>query len=98
MARWEIIAIWCLRAAVLVTGAIFVVGGQWIMGGFCAIAVVVAITPTLVVRTPNLTWPLEVEVALLWLLMCHLLLGTLVGLYDRLGWFDKMIHLGDSVV
>jgi hypothetical protein len=98
MARWEIIAIWCLRAAVLVTGAIFAVGGEWIMGAFCAIAVLFAITPTVVVRTPNLTWPLEVEVALLWLLMCHLLLGILIDLYDRVAWFDKVLHLGDSVV
>jgi hypothetical protein len=98
MARWEIILIWCLRAAVLVTGAIFVGRGQWIMGAFCPIAVLVAIAPTLVVRTPNLTWPLEVEVALLWLLMCHLLLGTVFDLYDRIVWFDKVLHLGDSVV
>jgi hypothetical protein len=98
MARWEIIAIWCLRAAVLGAGAVFAGKGEWIMGAFCAIAVLVAITPTLVVRTPNLTWPLEVEVALLWLLMCHLLLGTLLHLYDRIGWFDKVLHLGDSVV
>lgn len=98
MARWEITAIWCLRGAVLVAGAIFIGCGQWIMGAFCAIAVLVAIVPTLVVRTPNLTWPFEIELALLWLLMCHLLLGTLFDLYDRMVWFDKVLHLGDSIV
>lgn len=98
MARWEIVVIWCLRAAVLVTGAVFIARGEWIMGGFCAIAVLVAIIPTLAARTPNLTWPLEVEVALLWLLMCHLVPGILFGLYDRIVWFDKVLHLGDSVV
>lgn len=98
MLRWEVMVIWCLRAAVLATGAIFIVRGEWIMGAFCAIAVLVAIIPTLAVRTPNLTWPVEVEVALLWLLMCHLVLGILFNLYDRIVWFDKVIHLGDSVV
>lgn len=98
MARREIIAIWCLRAAVLVTGAIFIARGEWIMGAFSAIAVLVAIIPTLAVQTPSLTWPLEVEVALLWLLMCHLVPGILFDLYDRVVWFDKVLHLGDSVV
>jgi hypothetical protein len=98
MARWEIVMIWWLRAAVLVTGAIFIARGEWIMGAFCAIAVLVAITPTLAVHTPNLTWPVEVEIALLWLLMCHLVLGILFDLYDRIVWFDKVLHLGDSVV
>jgi hypothetical protein len=98
MMRWEIAMIWCLRAAILVTGAVFIAQGEWIMGGFCAIAIVVAIIPTLAVRTPNLTWPVEVEVALLWLLMCHLVLGNLFNLYDRLVWFDKVLHLGDSIV
>jgi hypothetical protein len=68
------------------------------MGGFCAIAILVAIVPTFAVRTPNLTWPVEVEVALLWLLMCHLVLGDLFDLYSRIVWFDKVLHLGDSVV
>jgi hypothetical protein len=98
MKRWEIVMIWSLRAAILVTGAVFITRGQWIMGGFCAIAVVVAIIPTLAVRTPNLTWPVEVEVALLWLLMSHLVLGNLFDLYDRIVWFDKVLHLGNSVV
>lgn len=98
MARWEIIVIWCLRAAVLVTGAFFIARGEWIMGGFCAIAVLIAIVPTLAVQTPSVTWPVEVEVALLWLLMCHLVLGILFDLYDRIVWFDKVLHLGDSVV
>jgi len=98
MARREIVVIWCLRAAILTTGAIFLARGEWIMGAFCAIAVVVAIIPTLAVRTPHLTWPVEVEVALLWLLMCHLVLGILFDLYNRIVWFDKVLHLGDSVV
>ena len=98
MMRWEVMVIWCLRAAVLATGAIFLVRGEWIMGAFCAIAVVVAILPTLAVQTPTLTWPVEVEVALLWLLMCHLVLGILFDLYNRIVWFDKVLHLGDSVV
>jgi len=98
MTRWEIMVIWWLRVAVLVTGAVFIVRGEWIMGAFCAIAVVIAIVPTLVVRTPSLTWPVEVEVALLWLLMSHLMLGILFDLYNRIVWFDKVLHLGDSVV
>jgi hypothetical protein len=98
MTRWEVLVIWWLRAAVLVTGVVFLERGEWIMGAFCAIAVGVSIVPTLVVRTPNLTWPVEVEVALLWLLMCHLMLGILLDLYNRIVWFDKVLHLGDSVV
>jgi hypothetical protein len=46
------------------------------------------------VRTPHLTWPVEVEVALLWLLMCHLVLGILFDLYNRIVWFDKVLHRG----
>jgi hypothetical protein len=94
MPRWEIIVIWCLRAVVLVTGAIFVHRGEWILGGFCVIAVLVAITPTVIVRTPNLTWPFEVEVALLGLLLVNLTLSGVVQLHTHIVW----VLLGSSVV
>lgn len=98
MARWEIIAIWCLRVAVLATGAIFVWEGNWVMAAFCAIAMGVAVAPTVVVRTPHLTWPVEIEVALLWLLLTDLTLGYALDLYTRVVWFDKALHISSSSV
>jgi hypothetical protein len=98
MARWELIVIWCLRAAVLATGVIFAWEGQWVMAAFCVIAMLVAIAPTVVVRTSNLTWPLEIEVALLWLLLTDLTLGYVLDLYTRVMWFDKALHLSSSSV
>jgi len=98
MPRWEIMVIWCLRAAVLVTGTVFVWQGTWVMAAFCVVAVSIAIAPTIVVRTPGLTWPVEVEVALLWLLVTDLTLGYALDLYTRVVWFDKALHLSSSTV
>jgi hypothetical protein len=94
MSRLEIMMIWCLRAAVLVTGAIFVSVGEWVMGGFCVIAVVVAVTPIVVVRTPKLTWPFELELVLLGILLTHLTVGCLFQLHTHVVW----LHLGNAVV
>ena len=43
-------------------------------------------------------WPFEIELVLLWLVLVHLTFGNLLGLYTRIAWFDKVLHLTDSAL
>jgi hypothetical protein len=96
--RWELVTGWILRVAILATAGIYIALGQLAAGLFCVLALALAMTPTIVARTATFTWPFEVELVLLWLLAAHLTLGRMLGLYNRVGWFDKVLHLGDSAL
>jgi hypothetical protein len=49
-------------------------------------------------RTSAVNLPIEVELVLLWWLVDDMTLGRLAGLYDTSVWFDKALHLGNSVL
>ena len=98
MPRWEIVTGWILRIAILGTAGVYVALGDWAPAIFCIIALGLAVTPTIVARTASFTWPFEVELVLLWLLVAHLTLGRLLGLYARIAYFDKALHFTDSAL
>src|SRR5689334_9224878 len=98
MPRWETVAIWILRVALLVTAAMFMAEGHWLNGVFCIIAVALAVTPALIVCNAKFTWPFELELVLLWFSLADLTLGHLLDMYTRIAWYDKALHFGDSIL
>lgn len=98
MPRWELITGWVLRAGMLATAVIHAVLGDWAGAAICLIALGVAVTPTIVARTTSLAFPFEVELVVLWLAAAHLSLGRLLDLYERVPWFDKVLHFSDSLL
>lgn len=98
MPRWELVTSWILRLAMLATAIVYVVIGDWAVAVFCVIALALTVTPSIVARTAKFTWPIEVELVLLWLLTAHLMLGRMFGLYTSIEWFDKALHFSDSAL
>ena len=98
MPRWELITGWVLRAGMLATAVAHAVLGDIAGAVICMIALAVAVTPTIIARTTSLAFPFEVELVVLWLAAAHLSLGRLLNLYDRVPWFDKVLHFSDSLL
>lgn len=55
-------------------------------------------TPAWMARSSAVNLPVELEIVLLWWLVADMTLGRLAGLYDTSAWFDKALHLGNSVL
>ena len=98
MPRWELVTTWCLRVALLATAIVYIVRQDWAIGIFCVVALAIAVTPTVAARSASFAWPVEVEILLLWLATAHITLGELFNLYNDVGWFDKALHLSDSLL
>lgn len=96
--RWELIGAWALRVVLLATAIAFVAEGQWAFGAACIAAIAAAVTPTVVARTTHFTWPIELELTLLWFATAHVTLGYLLHLYERVDLFDKALHFSDSAL
>lgn len=97
-ATWEIRAAWLLRAALVATALAHIVGGDALYGIFCLAAVALALIPALLARSSAGNFPVAIEVALLWIVAADMTLGQLAGLYGRLPWYDKALHLGSSAL
>ena len=85
------------RAAVLGTAVAEVVSGDVLYGAFCFAALMLTIVPAIHARRLDAGIPLQLELALLWLLVADMTLGNWLGLY-RLIWYDKALHLTSSVL
>jgi hypothetical protein len=89
---------WVFRAAIVGTAAGHFVQGQILYALFCVAAVIVVMVPAYAARTSRVNLPVEVELVLLWWLVADMALGRLGGLYDTTVWFDKALHLGNSIL
>lgn len=96
--RTEIAAGWMLRAAILATAAAHAVRGDVIYGVYCALAAGISIIPALVARSARAAWPIEIDLVYLWFLLSDATLGNLGGLYTRIAWYDKALHIGSSIL
>lgn len=95
---WEIRLAWALRAAVLLTAIGHMLLGDVAYGAFCVAALAITMAPALLAWSSQVNLPLEIEFILLWLLVTDMTLGNLLGLYVTIPWFDKVLHLGNSVL
>lgn len=95
---WEIRLAWVLRAALAVTAVAHIAGGDPLYGMFCLAAVGIALVPALLARSSAGNLPVAVELAVLWIVAADMTLGQLAGLYVRIPWYDKALHLGSSAL
>ena len=97
-ARWEIRFAWLLRALILLTAIVHAVQGAWLYVLLCLTAIALVVVPAWMARSSAANLPVEIELVLLWWLVADMTLGRLAALYDTSAWFDKALHLGNSVL
>jgi hypothetical protein len=86
------------RAAIFVTAFAEMATGDVLYGVFCLVALALTLIPALRAKRLDAGVPLELELALLWLLVTDMTLGNWLGLYRSVAWYDKALHLGSSVL
>jgi hypothetical protein len=86
------------RAAIFATAVGQVTAGDPYYGGFCLVALSITLIPSILARRFDTGVPLEIELALLWLMVTDMTLGNWLGLYARLPWYDKVLHLSSSTL
>lgn len=94
--RWETVAAWVLRGAILATAVGHFFVGEGIYGLITLTALGLLMVPSFV--RPRVQVPLELELVLMIFLVADLGLGGLLHLYDRLTYFDKYLHLQNAVL
>jgi len=87
-----------LRVVILLTAVGSMVRGSVLYGLFCLLALGLTLVPALVARSPQARAPFELELVLLVLMVGDMTLGNLLGLYVKLPWYDKVLHLGSSTL
>ena len=95
---WETRLAWALRIAILLTAIGEMVAGDLAYGLFCVAALALTLMPAVMARSSHVSLPFEVELVLLWLLVTDMIFGYLLGLYLTIPWFDKVLHLSNSVL
>lgn len=96
--RWEIRLAWLLRALILLTAVVHAAQGAWLYVLLCLVAIALVVIPARMARSSAANLPVEIELVLLWWLVADMTLGRLAALYDTSDWFDKALHLGNSVL
>ncbi len=85
------------RSAILLTAVAELASGDHLYGVFCVVALVLTLLPAIHARTLDAGIPIELELAVLWLMVTDMTLGNSIGLY-RLAWYDKTLHLSSSML
>jgi len=67
-------------------------------GVFCVVGVFITLLPAIHARRLDARIPLELELALLWLMLADMTLGNGLDLYHRFTWFDKILHFSSSIL
>lgn len=94
----EIALAWLLRAAILLTALVHGVRENYPFLLICTAGLVIVVIPALILRTNKVNIPVELELVLLWWLVADMTLGRLASLYDSSVWYDKALHLGNSIL
>lgn len=87
-----------LRAVILLTAGAVIVQGDVLYGLFCILALGLTLVPAAIARSATGRSPLGLEIVLLLMMVGDMTLGNLLGLYVRLPWYDKVLHLGGSIL
>ncbi len=94
--RWERGLAWAVRAALVAMAAFHAVTGDYLLVGYCLLALGVLLAPPILARSSGANVPVELELVVVALLVTDMILGKWLGLYDRIVYWDKAIHLGNS--
>lgn len=84
------------RALLLATALAQIAMGDPYYGAFCLAALAVTLVPAILARRLDAGVPLGLELALLSLMLADMTVGNSLGLYARIPWYDKALHLGTS--
>ena len=74
------------------------VRGSVLYGLFCLLALGLTLVPAIIARSTRARTPFAFELVLLVLMVGDMTLGNLLGLYVKLPWYDKVLHLGSSTL
>lgn len=96
--RWEIRLAWLLRGLILLTAILHLAQGALLYALLCLAAIALVVIPAWMARSSAANVPFEIELVLLWWLVSDMTLGRLGAHYDTSIWFDKALHLGNSVL
>jgi hypothetical protein len=86
------------RLAILATAVGQIAAGDPYYGVFCLVALAITLIPALLARRIDAGVPVGLELALLSLMLADMTLGNWLGLYVRVPWYDKALHLSSSVL
>jgi len=86
------------RLAILATAVGQIAAGDPYYGVFCLVALAITLIPAILARRIDAGVPVGLELALLWLMLADMTLGNWLGLYVRVPWYDKALHLSSSVL
>lgn len=95
---WEPVLAWTMRLAIVAMAIVHAAVGDILLVGYCALALAVLLVPPVLARTSSANVPVEIEIALVVLLATDMVMGKWLGLYDRIAYWDKVLHLGNSVL
>ena len=95
---WERGLAWAVRVAVLAMAIFHGATNDLLLVGYCMLALGVLLVPPVLARTSGANVPVEIELVLVILLVTDMVLGKWFGLYEHLVYWDKVLHLGNSVL
>jgi hypothetical protein len=72
--------------------------GDPLYGAFCILAVAIVTVPAIVAGTARTFVPLSLQLFCLWVLVADMTFGNLLGFYQTIPWFDKVLHFGNSAL
>lgn len=90
--------LYALRAVLLVTAAGVMARGDVLYGGFCLLGLGLTRVPAFLAHALRVRQPRGLELGLLVLLIADMTVGNLLGVYGRLPWYDKLLHLGGAIL
>lgn len=92
------VLLYALRAVLLLTAAGVMARGDVLYGGFCLLGLGLTLVPAFLARALRVRPSRGLELGLLVLLIADMTVGNLLGVYARLPWYDKLLHLGGAIL
>ena len=87
---------WVLRAIIVATAGVHIVRGEYLFALLAATAVALLVVPAAHAERHH-ELPVEFDLVLLLILVGDITLGRLLRLYESSAWFDKGLHLWNSI-
>lgn len=80
------------RITVIVAGIVAAFEQNWTYLAFSIFTLVVMMLPSIIEKSLNLDIPSEFEIILILFIYCAMFLGEMRQFYDRVWWWDNMLH------
>ncbi len=95
--RAEHIFTWILRGSLFVAGVLFFVNGDIANGIGSLLAFFISLLPLWIEENFRFKLPWEIELFVATVLVAHIILGEGLGLYHKFPYYDKILHLSNSI-